>query len=143
MTVHIADERWLPDRWITYCDANDAKAHMQEDPAHATCAACIEAYETRPQPVTTRDLAGVLRLVTWLVREGSPKARVAISALEAKLNRPRQAKPGPHVTSRSPVARAAALAVMMPTALLSGMRRCGKCQAPVDDDNDCPRCYPR
>lgn len=123
--IHIADERWLPDRWIAYCDTSDAKAHMQEDPAHSNCAACIEAYETRPQPVTTRDLLGVLRLAAWLAREGPPRtgvcpARAAAAKLEAKLARPRVAKP------------------------LPPQARCGKCQAPIaDPDDDCQRCYPR
>jgi hypothetical protein len=68
-------------------------------PAEATCLACIEAYETRPQPVTTADLLKVLQVARALAREGRPRvggrspASAAAHALEQRLKRPRRVKP--------------------------------------------------
>lgn len=71
----------------------DITAMAAEEMARwATCRGCIEAFETEPQPVTTRDLAAVAELLLLAVTtKGDGLARVAarIQALEAQLRRPR------------------------------------------------------
>lgn len=93
MPIHILDERL-----VTLCGAGINDATTTKVPSKATCSVCINNYETAPQPATTADLLEVLRVAAWLAREGPPRtggnpARAAQAKLEAKLARPRRAKP--------------------------------------------------
>lgn len=102
------------------------------DLAVVTCPACIDAYETAPQVVTTADLLTVVRLMQSLARRGArigggpDSVMQALNALEARLARPRAIP-----RSRPRVDRA----VVDTT--------CGKCGDVVPAGDDCQSCYPR
>lgn len=92
-----------PSTWVSITQAAH-KLRPEHDgftfaPSEATCPACIEAYETRPQPVTTADLLEVLKVARWLAHTGQPRvggknpAGAAAKRLEERLKRPRRVKP--------------------------------------------------
>lgn len=99
--MHLIDETWSGLQGIQariYCDhrqqwfrGDHPPQPVAADPTKATCTACIDAYEARPQLITTKDLAEAIKLVLQVCakKENNSQAVLDLKTFVEGLARPR------------------------------------------------------
>lgn len=78
----------------TFCDKLDFVADVSDTIEHADCPLCVDAWETAPLPITTRDLAEVVAIVADIAPARTAKtARALLERLERPRHKPEEETP--------------------------------------------------